>query len=173
MRDNIREEYFEWLCDKVCGNRYRERIYTRLLSYLHNKEFRYSLLRDGNRAEDGLDLRYRFGADDYIHGPCSVLEMMIALSIRCEETIMDNPHLGDRTSQWFWHMITDLGLGDMRDDIYNEHKVDAIVERFLDRDYSPNGKGGLFYIPSCPYDLRELEIWTQLCWYLDEYDSDY
>ena len=33
---------------------------------------------------------------------CSVLEMMIALAIRCEEHIMDDPDVGNRTGQWFW-----------------------------------------------------------------------
>ena len=44
--------------------------------------------------------------------PCSVLEMMIALSMRCEEQIMDDPDIGNRTGQWFWDMIDNLGLGE-------------------------------------------------------------
>lgn len=167
------DEYFNKLCSVACGNRYREHIYRNLLWCLYNKEFRYSIPRDGNRAEDGLDLRYRFGFEKYIDGPCSVLEMMLALAIRCEETIMDNPDIGDRTSQWFWQMIINLGLGEMQDNNYDEAYVENIIEQFLDRDYSPDGEGGLFYIPNCSCDMRDMEIWSQLCWYLDEYDSDY
>ena len=76
---------------------------------------------DGNRAEDGIDLRYRFGHEQHYSDamvasflddrPCSVLEMMIALSIRCEEHIMDDPDVGNRTGQWFWSMIASLGSG--------------------------------------------------------------
>lgn len=173
MKSKTSTEYFNKLCNIACGNRYKEHIYSNLLEYLYTKEFRYSILRDENRAEDGIDLRYRFGYEKYINRPCSVLEMMLALAIRCEETIMDNPDIGDRTSQWFWRMIVNLGLGDMRDDVYDERHVNRVVERFLSRDYSPDGEGGLFYIPNCECDMRDVEIWVQLCWYLDEYDTDY
>ena len=99
--------------------------------------------------------------------PCSVLEMMVALAIRCEESIMDNPVYGDRTGQWFWNMIVSLGLGSMTDEMYDRDYVDNIVDRFLDRDYSPDGRGGLFTIRNCEYDLRDVEITHQLYWYLD------
>lgn len=33
----------------------------KLLRHLHNIDFQYMLPMDGNRAEDGIDLRYRFG----------------------------------------------------------------------------------------------------------------
>ncbi len=173
MINNARDEYFNRLYDKACGNRYRDRIYSKLLAHLHDIDFRYSMLRDSNRAEDGVSLRYRFGFDKDIDGPCSVLEMLLGLAIRCEETIMDDPSKGDRTTQWFWTMINNLGLSDQRDDIYNKRYVDRVIEEFLNRDYSPDGRGGLFYIPSCKYDLRDVEIWNQLCWYLDEYGLIY
>jgi hypothetical protein len=132
-------------------------------------------MRDGNRAEDGLNMRYRFAceytyvedADTYISGPCSVLEMIIALAIRCEETIMDDTNYGDRTKQWFWKMITNLGLGSMHDDQYDRRFVDDIINTFLDREYEPDGRGGLFTVKDCEGDLRTMEIWHQLCWYLD------
>ena len=93
--------------------------------------------------------------------------MMIALAIRCENDIMDNPNMGDRTSQWFWGMITNLGLGSMTDRNFDIRYVDEIIERFLDRKYEPDGKGGLFRIRHFNRDLRKVEIWYQLCWYLD------
>ena len=53
------------------------------------------------------NLRYRFGREiklpsgiissELDNYPCSVLEMLIALSIRCEETIMTDEEYGDRT----------------------------------------------------------------------------
>ena len=101
-----------------------------------------------------------------LYRPCSVLEMMIALALRCD-AFMDDPEIGERTSQWFWDMIINLGLGYMIDEKYDEYVVDEIIRRFLDRDYEPDGKGGLFRIKRCMYDLREVEIWYQLCWYLD------
>ena len=80
---------------------------------------------------------------------------------------MDDPRYGDRTAQWFWGMITNLGLSPMKDRKFDERFVDDVVDRFLDREYRPDGKGGLFHIKDCDGDLRDLEIWRQLLWYLD------
>lgn len=172
----VENEYFNWLYKKACGNRYPEQIsYKKLLMYLHSKIFRYHILKDRNRAEDGISLRRRFtydcdtieDADLYLTEPCSVLEMMLALAIRCEESIMDDFERRDRTTQWFWCMVTNLGIGSMTDDRFDKKLVNDAIERFLDGDYAPDGKGGLFYIRNCDTDLRYVEIWTQLLWYLD------
>ena len=174
-RDNVANEYFDWLCDLVCEDRFSSQIsYKKLLTCLHEIDFRYSILKDQNRAEDGLDLRYRFScktgieyAELYLDNNCSVLEMMIALAIRCEETLMDDPKIGNRTGQWFWGMITNLGLGSVTDDQFDRRRVETIITRFLDRDYEPDGRGGLFRVRNCDCDLRTVEIWYQLCYYLD------
>lgn len=165
--------YFEWMFELVCSGRFDRRFsYRKLLMRLHDTEFIFTIPKDSNRAVDGMDLRYRFaydtGYDDsYLNGPCSVLEMMIALAIRCEENIMDDPAVGNRTGQWFWLMITNLGLGYMDDGRFDRQYVDDVIETFLARDYEPDGRGGLFYIKHCKDDLRDVEIWHQLCWYLD------
>lgn len=171
-------KYFDWMCNLVSDERYTEgRSYTNLFNRLYDTEFSYILDMDGNRAEDGVCLRYRFayefGYDDamiasYLDTREScVLEMMVALCVRCEENIMDNPEMGNRTGQWFWTMITSLGLIDSDDENYDEGYVDFIIERFLDREYEADGNGGLFTIPGTKDDLRTVEIWAQLCWYLD------
>ena len=180
MQRTIHDEYFEWIFEMVCGDRPTKVIsYRKLITHLHNIEFRYSIPKDRNRAEDGVDLRYRFAlkyedVSDYEtviqtlgDGPCSVLEMMVALAIRCEENIMDDPRVGDRTGQWFWGMITNLGLGSMTDSRFDAEFVEDKIERFLDRDYEPDGEGGLFTVKQCEIDMRTVEIWYQLCWYLD------
>lgn len=174
MRSKLVNEYFNWLYDLVCRDRYSPHIsYVELLKLLHHIEFRYIIPRDQNRAENGKDMRYSFALDnDYdvdrtlniLDGPCSVLEMMVALAIKCEE-LMDDPHYGDRTAQWFWEMVTNLGLGSMHDDIFDEDYVMDVIDRFLDRRYEPDGRGGLFRVRGCDRDLREVEIWHQLCWY--------
>lgn len=175
LRDKIANEYFEWMFKLACNKRYSGSIsYRKLFTHLHNTEFIFTIRRDENRALDGIDLRRRFAiAQDcedligYLDGPCSVLEMMIALSIRCEETIMDNPTIGDRTGQWLWNMITSLGLGAIVDSEYDKEEVTYILDRFLNREYEPNGKGGLFIVRDCDQDLRTVEIWYQMCWYLN------
>lgn len=174
--EDINIAYFDWMYDLVCGNRFsRDISYRKVLMDLHNTDFRYVIRRDGARASWGVNLRYRFpfeelGIDDidrYITGPCSVLELMISLAIKCEEEIMDNPAYGDRTAQWFWGMMNSLGLGAMYDDLYDPNYVKMVIDRFLDREYEPNGKGGLFTIRDCDKDLRDVEIWFQMLWYLD------
>lgn len=175
LKDQLNNDYFEWMYEMVFGRSYsKELSYRRLLMHLHNVEFIFSIPKDQNRAEDGISLRHRFalirGCEDeydYLDGPCSILEMMVALVIRCEESIMDDPNVGNRTGQWFWNMIVSLGLGHMTDAHYDRRFVDEVLERFLNRDYEPTGKGGLFTIRNCDRDLRTVEIWYQLCWYLD------
>lgn len=175
-KDRIINIYFSWLCDFVCFERFSSEIsYRKLLMVLHKTEFTYIIPMDVNRANDGIDLRWRFvcehpefdDAELYLEGPCSVLEMLVALSLRCEETIMDDTRFGNRTSQWFWGMITNLGLGSMSDERFDKRYVKDRINIFLNREYSPDGKGGLFKIRNCEYDLRYIEIWTQLNWYLD------
>lgn len=178
-RNDLRNEYFEWLSELVCGRRYSAQIsYRKLLMQLHNTEFRYLLPMDQNRADEGINLRYRFALDngyrdssdtimDLLDGPCTVLEMIVALAIYCEEHIMDDTSFGDRTGQWFWDMISNLGLGSMTDRRYDRRYVEDVLERFMDREYEPDGKGGLFTIRHCHRDVRDMEIFHQLCWYLN------
>lgn len=175
---NVEKDYFEWLYDLVCEGRYEKpNSYEKLLTYLHNVEFTYRIKHDADRAHDGVDLRRRFALQneeyyyDYViralDGPCSVLEMMIALAIRCEETIMSDPQIGDRTGQWFWKMVHSLGLSGMVDYRYDELFVGDTVNRFLKRKYEPDGHGGLFTIRNCDYDLRKVAIFVQMCYFLD------
>lgn len=178
-KDELNNAYFEWMYQLVCNERYSRRLsYRKLLYLLHDTEFTYMIPMDGNRAEDGTDLRYRFGYENAYESPmiatyldnrpCSVLEMMIALAIRCEEHIMDDPDIGNRTGQWFWNMIVNLGLGSMNDAKFNKNYAREIIQKFLNREYGRNGEGSLFTVRHCRADLRSVEIWYQMCWYLDE-----
>lgn len=172
--ERIKIEYFEWMYDLVCGGRFAETItYKRLFELLHNTEFVYFIPHDENRAEDGISLRYHYCVshdceelEGYLDGPCSILEMMIALSIR-EEHIMSDPDRGDRTAQWFWTMISSLGLSGMTDYNFDEEFVKDSIAKFLKREYKPNGKGGLFTVKKWNRDARTAEIWHQLLAYLN------
>lgn len=177
LKEGVVNAYFDWLYNKVCNGRFSNNIsYRELLWFLHETEFICLIKKDRRRAADGEYLRYRFAYSselDYnyvsecIDGTCSVLEMMVALALQCEESIMDNPQIGDRTGQWFWGMITNLGLGHMVDGRFVKGLAEEIMDTFLNRNYEPNGRGGLFTIKNCNVDLRGVEIWDQMCWYLN------
>lgn len=166
----------------MCRGRYDGAItYVKLLRYLYSKPFRWDIENDANRASDGIYMRYMFSIEHNVFGhpdetvmdildekPCSVLEMMYALAQRMEG-FMANDEYGDRTAQWFWHMVQNLGLGSMTDARYDERITELKVERLLDRAYSPNGYGGLFTVKHPDKDMRDVEIWYQMCWYLNEF----
>ena len=80
---------------------------------------------------------------------------------------MDDPDIGNRTGQWFWDMIVSLGVGSMTDSRFNKDFVMERIQCFLNRDYQKDGSGGLFTIKRCRRNLRNVEIWYQMCWYLD------
>lgn len=178
-RSELVESYFNWMyqlvSDKsITGNR----SYRKLFRFLHSVMFSYSVERDDNRAGDGESLRYLFGYetgvdDRYIalwidDKPCSVLEMMVALANRCETSIMYDSDYGDRTGQWFWGMVENLGLMDQYDSRFDETVCESIISRFINREYEPDGTGGLFTVRTSPFDMRNIEIWSQMNWYLTE-----
>ena len=174
----LRQRYFQWIVSLVKPRgRYRK-----LLMFLDSVDFDYQIERDGNRYEDGISLRYRFGFEEDIPRPvvsykldvrqCSVLEMMVALALRCEETIMDDVSVGDRTDKWFWGMLDSMGLADMTDDIFWQFKAEEIVNRMLERKYARNGRGGLFTVSRTDVDMRDEEIWYQAMWFFNEEIDD-
>lgn len=183
-RDELREKYFHWLyglvypMDDQLPEEYRK---TKLLRYLFETPFYSSMVMDENRISDGIALRYdfgfRFGYDDrtvltYLDDrDCSVLELMIGLAVRCEQQIMADINYGDRTTQWFRKMVASLGFNGMNNRNYDEMYVARVVDKFLNHDYEPNGRGGLFELSAPSRDMRTVEIWGQLCDYLNEYTS--
>lgn len=181
--NDVSNAYFEWLCSLVDNGYSTSRsAYNKLLSFLYDCDFRYSIPRDGNRYEDGINMRYQFSkasgysqaqiASELDNKPCSVLEMMVALAVRCEDQIMSNSDFGDRSGVWFWAMVESLGLKDMTDRRFDLQYCSMVIENFLDRKYAPNGQGGLFHIEVFDenlhfVDLRNYEIWYQAMWYLN------
>ena len=168
MRRNVRTLYFQYLCDIVAKS---HNEYAKLLSYLYDTPFEYEYELDLNRSFDGVDMRRSFELHTgnnraLVSGPCNMLEMMVALAIKMENTMTDLDK-GDRTGQWFWIMIHSLGLESMTDSNFDENHVEDVLNRFMKHEYSRDGNGGLFTIPDTPDDMRREEIHTQMCWYLN------
>ena len=173
------EQYYDWLYKIVCGEwEPRNLSFHRLLMYLFNRDYIPACEMDICRATDGTSLRYRFASENGIpyerinmafQGvPCSMLEMMVALAIRIEEHIMEDRSMGNRVGQWFWSMVVSLGLAAMDDTRFSEERAEPILARFMDRDYQPNGAGGLFTITRTSIDMRTIDIWYQLMNWLNE-----
>jgi hypothetical protein len=171
--DYILNEYFYWLYTLVNKRRYARRSYKKLLRLLHSMTFTYEDDFDSNRAADGEELRWRYvyegGGNKYIlewEEPCTVLEMMIALCFHMNN-IMENSDDEYTVAYWFWMMISNLELDGMNDSKFNTAKVKDSIFRFMNREYEPDGKGNIIRIEDCKSDLRDVEIWWQMCWFLD------
>lgn len=174
--NDISKDYFDWLC-KLIDYRGKVKIYKKTLALLHEQDFIYILPKDGNRFEDGIDLRYRYGHEhhisyddisDKLDKPCSVFEMMVALAVRCEDHIMYDPDRGERQSKWFWVMFDNLGLRPMTNSKFEEcyPEILEIIDRLNYRKYEPDGEGGLFTTSDPTKNMLEEEIWYQMMEYL-------
>lgn len=159
--------YYERLIDMVRAYDSPYNRYSRLLDYLYSREFYWSVDNDGNRADDALTLRGSLGYHDFSK-PANVLEMMISLADRCEHDVVGADGMEDQTSEWFWSMIENLGLSEQTDDHYDERLVKRRIDMMLDRQYDSHGRYGLFYVKYPPADMRDVELWYQMNWYLSE-----
>lgn len=183
--ESIKEEYLNWLLNKVELNYHEGRRYLFVGSVLHKIEFYWTVANDDNRSSDGYGLRnvwfvteLKHHNPDILHeqceeglrGACSMLEMMIALALRMEnDFLMDGET--DRTANWFWLMMENLGLDKFDDEhvtFDTESEVYNRVLKVLDRTFDPDGTGGLFPLENPPGDQRETEIWYQACNYIQE-----
>lgn len=169
-------DYFCWLCETVCvDGRYTDNAYWMLAKNLWNTDFRWSLDMDENRAADGKGFRYRYeceGGTDTYNGPCTVLEVLVALADRMD-TCMDELDGECRIPMYFWEMIENLGLEEFDDQFFiqggdDDGEIDYILERWLNRDYSYDGNGGIFPLKNPKEDQRNVELWYQMNAYLME-----
>ena len=94
--------------------------------------------------------------------------MLIAMAIRCESDIMQEKSQGDRTGNWFWTMLINLGLDGMDDENYDYILVTNTIARFMERRYDRYGNGSIFFVHNRREDMRKVELWDQMCWFLTE-----
>lgn len=177
MYECTASDYLEWLLMKIEFEKTDWGNYICVLNRMLQTEFKWSIMMDENRAYDGLYLRdtfcnhYGFSEEQLgysIGMNCSVLEMMIALAYRWEDDIMYNPDFGSRYGNWFDIMFENLGLKFYTNENYDEDEVDDILENFMNRSYVKSGQGNLFVVRNPKIDIREIEIWGQLNYFIDE-----
>ena len=127
---------------------------------------------DENRAADGLELRddFEYETGEYLDVSsgllpnCSFFEMLAALAIRCENQLMRNLSLGDRTSKWFFEFLDNLGI----DNRLNREDIEDITVNFMNGKYKSNGEGGMFPIRRTGINQRGEQLWKQLSAYINE-----
>lgn len=170
---DVKDVYFNWLIGKIKGVYYEELLWT-----MYDTDFKApdeSL--DHNRVVDGLRLRDEFKAETRGNfkvktGPCSFLEMLIALARRLEFDVMQESKYGDRTVDWFWMFIENMGMSQATNEMWNltwERYVSRRLGKIQRKTYTRNGTGGLFVVNEHPdEDLRQIDIWWQLMWWVDE-----
>lgn len=179
LKNEIKSKYFKWLCDLVGF----DNNYSILARAMHRKDFYSVIDNDNNRAEDGknirelfiknkeADLEYSEDELEYaLGGPCSVLEMLIALAFRMEDILYECDGV-DRSNEYFWLMLRNLGVDTCTNDEITEEQVyviEEILNDFLEREYERDGTGGLFPLKNAKKDQRFVEIWYQMMSYLDE-----
>lgn len=175
--NEVKNDYWIWLRNLIGANdpESKRSQYFMLLFKLYETEFYWTIPMDENRSHDGIDLRDAFfeatgkNVKDIL-GPCTVLEMMIALARRCDGEVGDINSEG--VPDIFWGMIKNLGLEKMDDEHFNEVKTADILMNFLDRCYTFDGKGGLFPLKNAKNDQRNVEIWYQMQAYLIEKEAE-
>ena len=170
--------YFDWLVYTIAPDHFQRDDYSELLFFLYYTEFYWVVKRDKNRAEDGLNLRTRFeeetGLYCDLYGPCNLLEMLVALAIRCENDLMYmyDPELGDQTSRWFWMFLENLGLLEYDDANFEPDEISDILFHFMDRDYGDRGEFCAFSDDSdsenFDFGFEKTELWYQMNYYMKE-----
>lgn len=158
-------DYFSWLLERVeafDGQEFSR--HQTMLRELFSIDYIWQFELDRNRAVAGTLLRNKFADEMGVYPEeinltnCTVLEMLEALA----EVISDQ--MGDTVSRWFWEMIHNLSL----DTATSVHDVDTIVDKWLSREYAPNGQGSIFPLKNYDGDVRNLKIWDQMNIYINE-----
>lgn len=174
----LRRKYLDWIVEKIEYDKVDWNDYNLLIRELHRTTFVWSdetpeLAMDENRAKDGEYLRVMFEMEtgyriadlyDDIGKECSMLEMMVALSIRIDNEIMGVGY--EEYGQWFYAMLKNLRLLKYTDYNFEEVKVRQILRHFLEK----SGDSFIFKTVTSDRNFLSLEIWDQMsCWLNEKY----
>lgn len=176
--ENFGNAYRNWIRERMHARRY-----SILLDYLYDTEYRWDpdIPRDSDRESDGRDLRRRFSdetgmelPDGWYEHPASFLETMVALAFAIDDDIMYDPDNSEQVSEWFWMMMSNMGLDALDDatilsdpDRAYRMATDA-VESEMDRRFDYNGYPGMFPLRKPMADQRKVETWYRANAYMME-----
>lgn len=169
--EDFANAYRNWMEDTMDA-----RGYGILLDVLHDTEFFWDshIPRDADRADDGRYLRERFSEetgtempDEWMDWPCSFLEFLVALAYEIDDKIMYDADHPEQVREWFWTMLSNIGL-----DVYDNDRmlamgsaaykeISTVLEDVMARKYGYNGYPGIFPLSKPAMDQRNVEIWYQ------------
>lgn len=136
MNELVVEEYKKYLKNMIVDDEFC--CYNVLLERLDSIPYEPNQL-NTDRYEDAEQLRIDYGIDNNIKDvliyfeatSITVLEVLVALSMRLEKKVVPNNKKGDRTSQWFWALVNDIGLGKQDDERCDSNIIDKIVKEWM------------------------------------------
>jgi len=168
----IIEEYRQWLRELVDHPAFS--TFGVFFDVAWETRFVATIPNDDNRAADGLALRQLFEEESSVTlpwlGECRILEFLVALSKRLSIAVYAAGE-PDTTASWFWRIVLNLyERTPFRYKTYAEefHAITKMLDRFNNRKYMADGRGGLFPLIYPSQDQREVEIWYQMQAYLRE-----
>lgn len=181
----MRHEYFEWLVSKVTSPAVPDDTQARIVLQVL-RDIRIQGLPmddDAPRLEDGKQLRTNFMDDTGIaahsykealepeSGFCTVLELLVALSMRMDDIMRDPLDPCSSVPSCFWGMVSTMVGQPFYPCSYwafPENTSTAVVVaessmKFLGRQYGPTGHNGNIFTDVSGIDLRAIDIWAQAC----------
>lgn len=190
-KHDIFKHYIKWLMDKIGGD-----YYENLLYFLWQIDYVPEYELDQNWYQRGMDLRYEFwkstvgnfdvpGYDDRknFKKNCSILEMMVALSIEAADRIGNGAVWSD-PKDWFHAMIENLGLSQSTNSNFELYRtfvgreIDNIMAHQIDKLGGPYNwfvldRHDLSKIYDGKHvDMSKMDIWHQLnCWIRTKSDA--
>ena len=178
------DEYLDWLLTLVnTGLRYHKLPleYEKRSSMIKILfETRWSPLQSDDKLcyMDAIALREDFMErndvlEDELHmvDKCTVLELLISLSVKLDEDPILSPQIGCRPGDWFVTMLKNIYLWPCEDETMDEEWSDTSIKQTLDifvnRKYRDDGRGGNIFITNEPkhQDYTLIGLWKQACMY--------
>lgn len=185
LLNNKSTEYSKWLTKQIGDSTYKNKSYSILFKILFNIYFTPILELDKNRTSDIVSLlrepyintinRKQLFTDKDVNSFLSetprFLELIISLGMRIDSDFLREINGVDNSRIYFWMILKNLELLQYDDDSFKEENVLKIIDiltKVNTRTYTFNGKGGLFPLEYTEIDQRNVQIWDQMCTFVNQ-----
>lgn len=174
-------DYHNWIISLVDSeDHYLAREYSQLMGFLDDYSFKWVLKLDEDRAKDGIQLRKEYDFeysrgdisiyDELFDVPCSVLEMLVALSLRCYDEFLSGFDVKKVTPhKVFLHILTSLDLFSETNNRFSYEKCVKNVKSFIEKLHVNGRYLTVFKIDPKVANPHKMELWWQMQRYIDSY----